>query len=52
MPASSHKQQQAMAIAEHHPSKLYRKNKAMLEMSKQQLSDYASTKTSKLKRAK
>jgi len=44
MPAVSEDQREAMAIAEHNPSKLYPKNKAMLKMSKSQLHDFASTK--------
>jgi hypothetical protein len=44
MPAVSDKQRKMMAIAEHHPSKLYKKNKAVLSMSKKQLHDYAATK--------
>lgn len=44
MPAKSEKQRQMMAIAEHHPSKLYKRNKGVLKMSKAQLSEYASTK--------
>jgi hypothetical protein len=37
-----------MAIAEHHPSKLYNRNKAMKKMSKKDLSDFASTKEKSL----
>ncbi len=33
-----------MAIAEHHPEKLYKRNRGLLKMSKQQLHDFASTK--------
>jgi len=44
MPAKSKKQQMAMAIAEHEPSKLYAKNKGLLKMSKSQLHDFAATK--------
>lgn len=43
MPAVSQKQQMAMAIAEHQPSKLNSKNKGLLKMSHQQLHDFAST---------
>ena len=43
MPAKSRAQQQAMAIAEHNPSKLYDKNKGLLSMSKPQLHDFAAT---------
>lgn len=48
MPATSKKQRRAMAIAEHHPSELYRRNKGMKKMSKGQLHDFASTKEKKL----
>lgn len=44
MPATSKAQRRAMAIAEHHPSELYGRNKDMLKMSKGQLHDFASTK--------
>lgn len=37
-----------MAIAEHHPKKLYKKNKGLLKMSKSQLHDFATTKEKKL----
>ncbi len=43
MPAVSQKQQMAMAIAEHAPSKLNAKNKGLLKMSHKQLHDFAST---------
>jgi hypothetical protein len=48
MPAVSQSQQQAMAIAEHDPSKLKKKNQGLLKMSGQQLHDFASTPTSGL----
>ena len=32
-----------MSIAEHHPEKLYKKNKGVAKMSKEQLSHYADT---------
>ena len=48
MPATSKKQQMAMAIAEHSPGKLYGKNKGLLKMSRSQLHDFASTKRSSL----
>ena len=41
MPAKSEKQRMMMAIAEHNPEKLYKRNKAVLSMSKSQLHDYA-----------
>lgn len=48
MPAKSEAQRRAMVIAEHHPSKLYKKNRELLKMSKAKLSEYASTKEKKL----
>lgn len=57
MPAPSRAMRMAAAIAEHHPSKLYKRNRGMLKMSKSQLHDYAATtvaglpyKTKKVKR--
>lgn len=44
MPAKSISQRRLMAIAEHHPSKLYSRNKGVLSMSKSQLHDFAATK--------
>ena len=43
MPATSVKQQQAMAIAEHEPGKLYARNRGMLKMKHGDLHDFAST---------
>lgn len=37
-----------MAIAEHHPSEVYSKNKGVLKMSHQQLHDFAATKEKQL----
>jgi len=48
MPAKSRAQQEAMAIAEHSPGKLFKRNKGLLEMSKSQLHDFAATPTSDL----
>jgi hypothetical protein len=45
MPSVSKAQQAAMAIAEHEPKKLYKKNRGLLKMSREQLHDYASTST-------
>lgn len=42
MPAVSEKQRVAMAIAEHHPEKLYARNRGMTNMSKTQLHEFAS----------
>lgn len=47
-PAVSKAQQQAMAIAEHQPKKLFKRNKGLLKMSKGQLSEFASTPESAL----
>jgi len=52
MPAQSIKQRRAIAIAEHHPEKLYKRNRSLLKMSKKQLSEYASTKESGLPKKK
>ena len=43
MPAKSRAQRIVMAIAEHHPEKLYARNKGLKKMSKSQLHDFAST---------
>ena len=44
MPALSKAMRIASAIAEHHPSKLYKRNAAMKGMTHQQLHDFAATK--------
>ncbi len=44
MPAPSKAMRQASAIAKHHPEKLYKRNRGLLKMSKEDLSDFASTK--------
>lgn len=43
MPAVSVAQRTAMAIAEHHPEKLYARNKGLKKMSHEQLHEFAST---------
>lgn len=43
MPAPSKAMRQAAAIAEHHPEKLYARNRSLLHMMKSQLHDYAAT---------
>ena len=43
-PATSTAQRQLMAIAEHSPSKVSKKNRGVLNMSKSQLHDFAATK--------
>ena len=41
MSSVTEKQRKMMAIAEHQPSKLFKRNKGVLKMSKEQLSDFA-----------
>jgi len=43
MPAVSVKQRRVMAIAEHHPEELNKRNRGLLGMNHQQLHDFAST---------
>jgi hypothetical protein len=52
MPATSKAQQIAAAIAEHHPDKLYARNRGLASMSKAQLHEFASTKRTGLPRHK
>ncbi len=52
MPAESQAQQRVMAIAKDEPGKLYARNKGLLKMSKEQLSDFASTKRKGLPKKK
>ena len=52
MPARSKAQRRAMAIAEHHPDKLYKRNRGLKKMSKSQLSEFASTKEKGLPKKK
>ena len=42
MPAVSKAQRRAISIAEHHPSKLYKRNIGLLDMSRKQLHEFAS----------
>ena len=52
MPAKSNKQRIAMAIAEHHPEKLYSRNKGLAKMSHDDLHEFATKpKASRLKKA-
>jgi hypothetical protein len=48
MPATSKAQQSLMALAEHVPSKVYKRNRAVLKMSLKSLRDFASTATKHL----
>lgn len=41
MPSKTEKQRITAVIAEHQPDKLYKRNKGMLKMSKEQLSEFA-----------
>lgn len=50
MPAISEAQREAMAIALHHPEKLYKRNRGLLKMSKSQLHDFAATRGLKKKK--
>ena len=50
MPAKSKAQRKAMAIAEHHPGMLYKRNQGMLSMSKKQLHEFSATKEKGMKR--
>jgi hypothetical protein len=43
VPALSIKQRRAMAIAEHHPEKLHKANRGLLDMTRRQLHDFAAT---------
>lgn len=43
MPAVSQVQQKVFAIAEHDPEKLHAKNKGLLKLGKDKLSEFAST---------
>ncbi len=52
MPAKSKAQRRVMAIAEHHPEKLYKRNKGLKKMSQSQLHDFAATKEKKLPKRK
>ena len=44
MPAKSKAQRKAMAVAEHNPDKLYKRNAGLKKMSKKQLHEFADTK--------
>lgn len=43
MPALSIKQRRLMAIAEHHPESVSKKNRGVLKMGKKSLHDFAAT---------
>jgi hypothetical protein len=43
VPALSIKQRRVMAIAEHHPEKLRKANRGLLDMTHRQLHDFAAT---------
>jgi hypothetical protein len=43
MPAVSKASREAFAIAEHHPDELFARNRGMLNMSHEQLHDFAAT---------
>lgn len=48
MPSVSQAQQQLMAIAEHHPEEVKKKNRGILRMTKTQLHDFAATPSKEL----
>jgi len=48
MPAKSKAQQKLMAIAEHYPSKLYKRNRSLLKMGKKKLHEFSSTRMKNL----
>jgi hypothetical protein len=48
MPSVSKAERRVMAIAEHHPSELYPRNRGLLKMKKSQLHEFADTKESGL----
>ena len=52
MPAVSKDQRVAIAIAEHDPQKLYKKNRGLLRMTHQQLHEFADTKEKGLPKKK
>lgn len=52
MPAVSKKQRRAIAIAEHEPEKLYKRNKALKKMTKKDMHEFASTKEKGLPKKK
>lgn len=52
MPAVSQAEQRAMAIAEHDPKKLYKRNRSLLRMTHQQLHDFAATPRTELPKKK
>jgi hypothetical protein len=52
VPARSVAQQQATAIALHHPEKLHKRNRGLLKMGKKKLKHYAKTKHKGLPRKK
>ena len=49
MPAVSEKQRKLMAVVEHAPGRLFKRNKSVLSMSKQQLHEFASKVNKKAK---
>lgn len=51
-PAKSKSQRRLMGLAKHHPSKVYKRNRGVLKMSKRQLREFAVTKEKGLPRKK
>ncbi len=52
MPAKSKAQRKLMAIAQHHPSKVKKKNRGVLKMGKKRLHEFAETKEKGLPKKK
>jgi len=52
MPAKSIAQRRAIAIASHHPEKLYSRNRSLLKMKRKDMHDFASTREKGLPRHK
>lgn len=44
MPARSKAQRRAIAIAEHHPSEVFARNRGLLKMKRSDMHDFAATK--------
>jgi len=51
MPSVSTAQRQTIAIAEHNPGKLHKRNRGVLRMSRKQMHEFASTKGLKRKKS-
>lgn len=52
MPAVSKKQRRAIAIAEHHPEKLYKRNRGLMGMKREDMEHFSSTSEKNLPKKK